>query len=338
MSFNIKNIAKKIKQIQAKTGLDSFVIGIIGVIILAYFWWQPGVYEGKVTLNDIGNIGVSLIFFFYGLKLSPQELKKGLSNWKLHIVVQTATFIIFPIVVLVFMAIFGSFGNKLLWLGIFYLVALPSTVSSSVVMTSLARGNITSAIFNASLSSIIGVFITPVWMGIFISTSGGDFDLTNVIIKLSLQVLLPVAIGVLLHPKFGKIALKNSNKLRIFDQSIILLIVYVSFCDSFANKMFSGYATWELIVLGLAMIALFFIIYGIVTFIGKLLKFSIEDHITAVFCGSKKSLVHGTVMSKVLFPGIAGVGVILLPLMIFHALQLVLASMLAQKFAKRPDK
>jgi len=290
MSFNIKNIAKKIKQIQAKTGLDSFVIGIIGVIILAYFWWQPGVYEGKVTLNDIGNIGVSLIFFFYGLKLSPQELKKGLSNWKLHIVVQTATFIIFPIVVLVFMAIFGSFGNKLLWLGI------------------------------------------------FISTSGGDFDLTNVIIKLSLQVLLPVAIGVLLHPKFGKIALKNSNKLRIFDQSIILLIVYVSFCDSFANKMFSGYATWELIVLGLAMIALFFIIYGIVTFIGKLLKFSIEDHITAVFCGSKKSLVHGTVMSKVLFPGIAGVGVILLPLMIFHALQLVLASMLAQKFAKRPDK
>ena len=101
MSFNIKNIAKKIKQIQAKTGLDSFVIGIIGVIILAYFWWQPGVYEGKVTLNDIGNIGVSLIFFFYGLKLSPQELKKGLSNWKLHIVVQTATFIIFPSIVFV---------------------------------------------------------------------------------------------------------------------------------------------------------------------------------------------------------------------------------------------
>lgn len=337
MISKIKFIREKLKQIRLKIGLDSFVIAILGVITLAYFWWQPGVYKGKITLNDIGNIGVSLIFFFYGLKLSPQELKKGLSNWKLHLVVQSACFLIFPLVVLLLMAIFGSFGNQLLWLGVFYLAALPSTVSSSVVMTSIARGNITSAIFNASISSLMGVFITPIWMGIMISSGGGNFDLSDVIIKLSLQVLLPVAIGILLHRKFGKIAIKNSDKLKKLDQSIILLIVYASFCDSFANKMFSGYSAWELIGLGIAMIALFFIIYGIITFIGKLLHFSKEDHITAVFCGSKKSLVHGTVMSKVLFTGIHGVGVILLPLMMFHAIQLVLASIIAQKFAKRVD-
>lgn len=333
----IKLIKEKLKYLRLKAGLDSFVIAIIGVIILASFWWEPGVYKGKITLNDIGNVGVSVIFFFYGLKLSPQELKKGLANWKLHLVVQSAIFVIFPLVVLLLMAIFGSFGDKLLWLGVFYLAALPSTVSSSVVMTSIARGNITSAIFNASISSLLGVFITPIWMGLMISSSNGNFDLTDVIIKLSLQVLLPVIVGILLHSKFGKLAIKNSNKLRKLDQSIILLIVYASFCDSFANKMFSGYPIWVLFALGIAMLGLFFIVYAIITFIGKILHFSTEDHITAVFCGSKKSLVHGTVMSKVLFTGMSGVGVILLPLMMFHALQLVVVSIIAQKFAKRKD-
>ncbi|MBN1989477.1 MAG: bile acid:sodium symporter [Bacteroidales bacterium] len=324
-----------VKSVRLKLGLDTFVIALIGAIVLAYFWSAPGTYNGSITLHDVANYGVSLIFFFYGLKLSPEKFKEGLSNWRLHIVVQTATFIIFPLVVLFFMAILGSNGNRLFWIGTFYLAALPSTVSSSVVMVSIARGNVPSAIFNASISSLLGVFITPVWMGIILTSKGGNYDITNVVLKLSLQVLLPVVLGILLHPKLGTFAERNKGRLKLFDQSIILLIVYTSFCESFANKMFAGYSFAEILILGVAMIALFFLIYGIITLAGRMLHFSVEDHITAVFCGSKKSLVHGTVMSKVLFPGISGVGVILLPLMIFHALQLIAASIIAQRFDKR---
>ncbi len=332
----INSIRAFVKRMRLKVGLDTFVLAIIGAIALAYIWWSPGIARGGLSLHQIANYGVSVIFFFYGLKLSPEKLKTGLANWRLHLVVQLATFIIFPLVVLFFMQIFGNNGNRLFWIGTFYLAALPSTVSSSVVMVSIARGNVPAAIFNASISSMLGVFITPVWMGIILSSGGNSYDLTNVIVKLSLQVLLPVAAGILLHPKFGAFAERNRSPLKVFDQCIILLIVYTSFCESFANKMFAGYSIAEIFLLGVAMITLFFLIYGIITIISRILHFSTEDHITAVFSGSKKSLVHGTVMSKVLFPGINGVGVILLPLMMFHALQLIAASVIAQRFDKRP--
>lgn len=333
----INKLRKISKQIRLKIGLDSFALALIGVIVLAYFEYSPGIYEGKFTLHDVGDYGIMLIFFFYGLKLNPKQLKKDLSNWKLHLVIQIATFILFPLIVLLFMGLFGNYGNKLFWIGIFYLAALPSTVSSSVVMVSIARGNVPSAIFNASVSSLLGVFITPIWMGIILTSGGGSYDVTNVIIKLSLQVLLPVTVGILLHSKFGKYAHKHSNILKKFDQSVILLIVYLSFCESFAHKMFSGYGITELFLLGWAMVVFFFIIYGIITLISRFLHFNKEDYITAVFCGSKKSLVHGTVMANILFSEMVTVGVILLPLMMFHALQLVIASMIAQKFSKREN-
>jgi solute carrier family 10 (sodium/bile acid cotransporter), member 7 len=135
--------------------------------------------------------GISFIFFFYGVKLSPQKLKEGLSNWKLHLVVQSTTFLVFPLVVLLFYALFGDEANYL-WLGTFYLAALPSTVSSSVVMVSIAGGNLPAAIFNASISSMVGIFITPLWMDLMLPETSVSFDLTDTFIKLSLQVLLPV--------------------------------------------------------------------------------------------------------------------------------------------------
>lgn len=207
-------------------------------------------------------------------------------------------------------------------------------------MVSIANGNLPSAIFNASISSLIGVAVTPLWIGLIIasdgSTSNGlSIDLSDSIIKLSLQVLLPLFLGVLLHSRYGAIALRHKEALKLFDQSVIILIVYISFCESFAHNMFKDSSWWQLVWLSVAMVALFFLIYGVVLLIGRVLKFSREDKITALFCGSKKSLVHGTVMAKVLFPKVAGVGVILLPLMIFHTLQLVIASIIARSFAKK---
>lgn len=335
MLYKLKNGWKKISSLALKIGLDWFILALFCMVIIASVWPSPGIQKGYFSLRSITGYGVSLIFFFYGLRLSPKKLRDGLSNWRLHTVIQLSTFILFPVLILVLKRYFGSNGNELFWLGAFYVAALPSTVSSAVVMVSIAGGNVPAAIFNASISSLIGVFITPLWMGIVLTTSTQGFDLTDVIIKLILQILGPVTLGILLNYKFGAFAEKHRKKMRYFDQSIILLIIYTAFCESFSENMFSGHGVSDILVLGLCMLALFFFVYGIIFLVSKLMHFNREDNITAVFCGSKKSLVHGTAMSKVLFPNAAAAGIILLPLMIYHALQLMVASIIAQKMARK---
>ncbi|GGK69002.1 bile acid:sodium symporter family protein [Rufibacter glacialis] len=317
-------------------GLDNFLLFLLAMILLAYLWPELGEEEGPLPLEEITTYGVALIFFFYGLRLSPAKLKEGLSDWRLHLVVQATTFVLFPLLVWAGHLVAGPGENPALWLGAFYVAALPSTVSSSVVMVSIAGGNIPGAIFNASISSLIGVFMTPLWMSFFASTSSAaQMDLTSVILKLMLQVVLPVTLGILLNKKFGAFAEGQKSRLRVFDQTIILLIVYSSFCDSFARNMFQGFSGLDLFLLGAVMVGLFLLVVGLTAAISHLLGFSRENRITAIFCGSKKSLVHGTVMSKVLFPDANAVGIILLPLMLYHALQLIIASMLAQRMARK---
>ncbi|WP_181306462.1 bile acid:sodium symporter family protein [Rufibacter sp. XAAS-G3-1] len=319
-----------------RIGLDAFLLALLAMILLAYLWPELGEENGPLPLEEITTYGVSLIFFFYGLRLSPTKLKAGLSDWRLHLVVQLSTFLLFPLLVYAANLLLADQENQLLWLGVFYVAALPSTVSSSVVMVSIAGGNIPSAIFNASISSLIGVFMTPLWMGLFMRTSSAaEMDLGSIIFKLMLQVLLPVSLGVLLNKRFGAFAEQRKGRLRLFDQTIILLIVYSSFCDSFAREMFKGYSAAQLLLLGGAMVALFFLVFGMIHVLSTALGFSRENRITAIFCGSKKSLVHGTVMSKVIFPDANIVGIILLPLMLYHALQLIAASVLAQRMARR---
>jgi solute carrier family 10 (sodium/bile acid cotransporter), member 7 len=325
---------QKIKAI-ARTSIDPFLIWLVAMIVLAYLWSTPGIQEGLFSLREAANIGVSLIFFFYGLRLSPAKLKIGLGNWRLHTTVQLTTFLVFPVLMLSLYGFFGQGEYKTLWLGVFYLAALPSAVSTSVVMVSIAGGNIPGAIFNASISSLAGVFITPIWMGMFLTAQTDAYDLGGIIVKLIFQVLFPVFLGIILNRRWGAFAEKNRKKLRIFDQSIILLIIYTSFSESFARRMFQDYQISNLLLLGLGMIILFFVIYGFVHLVSRLLGFNREDRITALFCGSKKSLVHGTVMSKVLFPDANIVGILLLPLMLYHALQIIFASIIAHSMARK---
>ncbi|TDH26966.1 bile acid:sodium symporter [Segetibacter sp. 3557_3] len=322
----------------SKIGLDTFVILLLAMIVLARLFPGPGVYEGTFSLANIASWGVSFIFFFYGLRLSPEKLKAGLSKWKLHLLVQLTIFVLFPVLVFAAMQIFKNESNQYLWLGVFFLAALPSTVSSSVVMVSIARGNMPAAIFNASISSLLGVFITPTLMGLVLDSAPGQFDLTAIIIKLALQVLAPVVLGILLHKKWGDFAERNKKLLKNFDQSIILLIVYTSFCESFERDMFRDFSIQDLLLLTACMAVLFFVVFFIVKAFCRLLRFDREDTITALFCSSKKSLVHGTVMSKVLFAGSEVTGIILLPVMLYHALQLIIASIMAQRYAAQKDR
>lgn len=214
----------------AKVGLDWFILALIGMIGLAYFLPQPGNYEGPISLGKVTTYGVSLIFFFYGLKLSPEKMKAGLTNWRLHITIHTTTFVLFPALIYSTRLLFPDVDNNMLWLGVFFVASLPSTVSSSVVMVSIAGGNIPAAIFNASISSLIGVFITPLWMSLVLTATEADYALGDVIVKLLFQVILPVVLGILLHKRLGGFVAKHGMKLRYFDQIIILLIIYVSFC------------------------------------------------------------------------------------------------------------
>lgn len=321
-----------------KFGLSPFIMALFSAIFLAWFAPEVGMSREPFSLGDAANWGVSVIFFFYGMRLSREKLLNGLRNVKLHVLVHFSTFVIFPLIVLAAMACFGGFDKNsqlyYVWIGVFFLATLPSTVSSSVVMVSIAGGNIPAAIFNASISSIIGVFLTPLWMGLFMDNIAGANGLADVITKLVFQVLVPVGVGFALNPRYGWFAERHKKILRFFDETTIVLIVYTSFCDSFFKKMFDGFPFSTLFVLSVAMILLFVFAMLLVLMICKALKFDREDTITAVFCGSKKSLVHGSVMSRVLFGASPMTGVILLPTMLYHAFQLIIVSIIAKQIKK----
>ncbi len=323
----------------SKIGLQPFILALFGSIFFAWLMPDIGRSRDVFSLGDAANWGVSVIFFFYGLRLSKEKLVNGLKNIKLHALVQVSTFVLFPVIVLCAMYLFGGFnatGNMYyLWIGAFFLATLPSTVSSSVVMVSIAGGNLPAAIFNASISSFIGVFVTPLWMGIFLSEIDGSSGIGEVVVKLIFQVLVPVGLGFFFNPRFGWFAEKHKKILRVFDESIIVLIVYTSFCDSFYKKMFEGFPIAIIGELSFFMIALFIVAMLVIYGICKLLKLDLPDSITAVFCGSKKSLVHGSVMSKVLFGSSSVTGIVLLPTMLYHAFQLIIVSILAKKIAQK---
>ncbi|MDA3616624.1 bile acid:sodium symporter family protein [Polluticaenibacter yanchengensis] len=321
------------KSLLEKAGLNSFFFCLIGAIVFAYLKPEWAGEASPVPLDNIAYWGVTLIFFFYGLKLNFQKLKEGLMNWKMHILIQCITFIVFPVLVLIFKTFFYTDTYSQVWLGIFYLAALPSTVSSSVVMISIAKGNIPAGIFNASISSILGIFITPVWMTAVMDKVDGDMDMASVLTKLCIQVLVPIILGLLLNRYLGGFAGKYKKLLGQFDQLIILIIVFNSFGESFANKVFEPYSIQFILVLAACMMALFFLVYSLSLFASRKLGFNDADTVTVIFCGSKKSLVQGAVMGAVLFGHSNNLGVILLPIMLYHALQLMAGSAIAQRMA-----
>jgi sodium/bile acid cotransporter 7 len=299
-------------------------------------WIKPGIGMdlNYIDLNLVINIGVILIFFFYGLKLDWVKMKAGMRNWKMHFAVQLTTFLLFPLLILPFYPLMKNTGYEILWLGMFFLAALPSTVSSSVVMVSIARGNIPGAIFNASISGIIGIVATPLWMSLFLIGQQTGFDFSDVILQLILHIIVPVVAGLVLHRYFVQLVNRYIHKIAAFDKFIILLIVYESFSRSFLSGIFSSVSWKALIGLCLAVVILFYVVLKITGILSRRLNFSRADGITLQFAGTKKSLVHGSVFGSVLFGSVTGAGILLLPIMIYHSYQLFYISIVAQKMSK----
>lgn len=316
-----------------KGSSNGFIIALLASILIAY-WFPAG--SDKLALKHVTDIGIGFIFFFYGLKLSPATFKAGMNNYKLHLLVHFSTFLIFPLLVLPFKPFMTGESTYHLWVGMFFLAVLPSTVSSSVVMVSIARGNIPAAIFNASLSGLLGVILTPLWLSLFISDVQGISFMT-VISKLVIQIVLPLTAGILLHPRLGVFAMKQSKLIGFFDKSIIVLIVFSSFCLSFSANLFSDLKLLDFLILYVSIIALFLLAILLVDFISKKMGFSTEDRITAVFCGSKKSLVHGSVMAKIMFVNSVYASIYLLPIMLYHISQLLIIAFIAERYGKRQE-
>lgn len=314
---------------------DWFISGLFLMILVA--WLKPGIGMDvqPIHLGLVIDIGVVLIFFFYGLKLDPAKLKAGMSNWKMHVAIQLTTFLLFPLLILPFYPFLKETNLSIFWMGMFFLAALPSTVSSSVVMVSIAGGNIPGAIFNASISGIIGIVMTPFWMGLFLTGAQEGFDFSHVLVQLITQIIVPVVAGLLLHRYFVHWINRHLPKLAAFDKIIILLIVYESFSRSFMSGIFTSVSWLALGGLSLAVILLFFFVLNFTGWLAKKLHFTREDQITLQFAGTKKSLVHGSVFASVLFNGISGAGIFLLPIMIYHSFQLFYISVLARKMAKQ---
>ena len=324
----------KLASLLSRVGLNGFLLGILAAIGMAALLPEFGSSESNIPWKPFIQVGIALLFFFYGLKLDPNQLRTGLSNWKLHALIQLTTFLGFPLLVMGVVSFFPGLDPNFA-LGISYLGALPSTVSASVVLVSIAGGNVAAAIFNASISSLLGVVLTPLWMRLAGGEGAGELDLWASILDLSFKVVLPVLLGLFLHRSLFPRIKPYLSRLKYLDQTVILSIVFTTFSESFSQKLFASFSLLSLGGLSLFMLCILLLVFGILFILVRLLSFSREDQIAALFCGSTKSLVHGVAMGKVLFPSSAILGLVLLPVMLYHLQQLILGSILAKYFEKK---
>lgn len=315
--------------------IDGFVLIMLAAIALALAAPEVGTGDGPLHLGLVTSLGVALVFFLHGAALSRDKLVAGARHWRLHTFVQAFTYVVFPLIGAVLMFALRAQLPADLLLGVFFLCALPSTVSSSVAMTSMARGNVPGAIFNATISGLIGMALTPLLMGLVISASGASMPLGKALTGVALQLLLPFALGQLARPVIGAWLGRHKAITSKIDRGVIVLIVYSSFCDATSEGLWHQYS-WQTIAAVMALAAvLLFAILATTTFVARRLGFSVEDEITAVFCGSKKSLANGIPMAKILFAGHPALGLLVLPLMVYHQLQLIVCSVMASRYANR---
>jgi len=314
---------------------DDFTLVLIGVVTLASLFPARGAVAQ--AFEWITTAAIALLFFMHGAKLSRANVVAGLSHWRLHLLVLGFTFGLFPMLGLLLKPVFAWTLSPELAVGMLFLCALPATVQSAIAFTAMARGNVAAAVCSASASSLIGVFVTPLLVSWLVVPGEGTGTQTwDAVWRIMQQLLLPFALGQLMQPLIGNFVKRHASTLRMVDQSSILLVVYTAFSAAVIEGLWTRVPLPLLLVLTAACCVLLALVLWITTVGSRKLGFSKEDEITIVFCGSKKSLASGVPMAKVLFAA-PQVGMMLLPLMIFHQIQLMVCAVMAQRYGQRVD-
>lgn len=313
---------------------DNFTLTLIGVVLLASL--LPASGQVAVGFGWLTNIAIALLFFLHGAKLSRESIIAGAGHWRLHLLVFGLTFVLFPLLGLALKPLLSPMIGADLYMGMLYLCALPATVQSAIAFTSLARGNIPAAICSAAASSLFGIFLTPLLVTLLLDVHGEGGSTLDAIVKISVQLLLPFIAGQIARRWIGAWVARNKSWLKFVDQGSILLVVYGAFSEAVIEGIWHQIPLLDLGGLVVACCVLLGLVLLASTVLGKALGFNQQDRITILFCGSKKSLATGVPMAQVLFAG-STIGVLILPLMLFHQIQLMVCAVLAQRFANRPE-
>lgn len=316
--------------------LDRFTLLLVSMVVLASFLPISG--QAAEVFGSITTIAIAVLFFLHGAKLSREAVIEGLMHWKLHGLVFAFTFALFPILGLLAKPILlPILGQELYW-GFLFMCFLPSTVQSSIAFTSVAKGNVAAAVCSASFSNLIGMFITPILVAYFIlgqSTHG--FDPTASILEITLLLLVPFILGQLLRPWVFPKMQKMPKIVKVFDQGSILMVVYGAFSSAVVAGLWQQLDLKILFALIVSCSVLLTIIMLLALYIPRVLGFSSADQRTVFFCGSKKTLASGVPMAQILFIG-QPLGMIVLPIMIFHQIQLMVCGVIANIWAKHSDE
>jgi sodium/bile acid cotransporter 7 len=283
------------------------------------------------------NAAIVLLFFLHGAKLSREAVLAGVGHWRLHLMTLSFTYVLFPVLGLIGARLIGLVVDPALAVGLLFLALLPSTVQSSIAMTAMAGGNVAAAVCSASLSNLLGIVLTPLLVAVFIHAGGsGGMDQWASVEKIGTQLLLPFVAGHLLRPVIGKWIDSHKKLLQPVDRSSVLLVVYSAFSAAVVNGVWQRVGPFDLVVLLVASAVILAIVIAVNGVVARAAGFSREDAIVLLFCGSKKSLVSGVPMAGALFAP-AQVGMVILPLMIFHQLQLVVCAWLAGRYRREGE-
>jgi solute carrier family 10 (sodium/bile acid cotransporter), member 7 len=322
-----------LKAVLEKLKLEPYVIALFGMVVLASILPVRG--EAAHGLNLVVKLAIALLFFLHGAKLSRESVLAGVTHWRLHLLILAFTFVMFPILGLVISKL--GVLTPTLAAGIVFLCCLPSTVQSSIAFTSIARGNVAAAVVAASASNLFGIFITPVLVSLLMHTQGGVSGGWKSVQDIVVQLLLPFIAGQLARPLVAKWIEKHKQLIGYVDRGSILLVVYAAFSEAVVGGIWHRISPSQLLVLLIVCSLLLALVLAITTYGARALGFSPEDEKAITFCGSKKSLATGVPMANILFPGPTA-GILVLPLMVFHQIQLMACSMIAQHYAKKVAK
>jgi len=316
---------------------DTFTMLLVLTVLTASFLPVHG--AGAHYFGIATNFAIGLLFFLHGARLSRDVVIAGMLHWRLHLIILLTTFGVFPLLVLAIGQIVPTSVLPVsLYTGMLFLSVLPSTVQSSIAFTSIAGGNVPAAICSASASNIFGMFLTPLLVGVLFSVGGqgGGFS-WDVLWQIMLQLLAPFIAGQLLQPWIGDWIRSKKKILMPVDRGSILMVVYSAFSEAVVEGLWHTFSVLDIVTVIIANMILLAMVLCITMFGSRALGFSKADEITITFCGSKKSLASGVPMANVIFAG-QGIGAIVLPLMLFHQIQLMTCAFLAQKYADAAKK